>query len=113
MKKFFMLLVIAVFLMSAMFVPPAMASWQGTFTWVKNTDPAVSGYQILMDGTVVVDSLDPATTTASYTVPEITGQSFVLRTLGLGGEYTDSDPIIAVKAPPASSGFSVEFVYVE
>jgi hypothetical protein len=104
----------ATLLIFSLLVTLCVADYRVTGTWVPNTDPEASGYQILLDGVVVVDAIPVANATADFTVPDITGQSVVLRTLGSTGgptDFLDSNPIVLLKMTQPTTGFGISIVW--
>ena len=101
-------------LLIALSVTTAMADYRVTATWTPNTDPAADHYELLLDGVGVVPDIPIAEGTANFLVPDITGQSVVLRTWGNTGaptDYLDTNPIVLIKMQQPTNGFSLQIVW--
>jgi hypothetical protein len=97
-----------------LFTTTAIADYRVTATWTPNTDTAADHYELLLDGVGVVPDIPIGDGTANFLVPDITGQSVVLRTWGNTGaptDYLDTNPIVLIKMQQPTNGFSLQIVW--
>ena len=97
-----------------LFAGSVWADYRVTATWTPNTDPAADHYELLLDGVGIVPDIPITDGTANFLIPDITGQSVVLRTWGNTGaptDYLDTSPIVLIKMAAPTTGFQINVVW--
>lgn len=92
----------------------ALADWNVSVTWTRSVGPNLANEEVRVDSGVQCNVLPAAPTTCSFTMPTLTGQQLVIRSINSQGAYSETTPIAltSLPVPAPASGVVVNVTFV-
>jgi hypothetical protein len=90
----------------------ASADWSVTVTWTRSIGPNLDYELTNLDGVTKCTVQETESTTCNFTVPALTGQSVVIRSVNSQGGFSETTPVVLSAIPAPASGVFINITYV-